>query len=30
MDGQPSLSAAVTPPNSAATRSHFATLAARA
>lgn len=30
MDGQPALSAAVTPPNSSATRSHFATIAARA
>jgi HK97 family phage major capsid protein len=29
MDGQPALSKAVTPPNSSATRSHFATLAAR-
>ena len=30
MDGQPALSAPVTPPNSAVTRSHFVTLAARA
>lgn len=30
MDGGPALSAAVTPPNSSATRSHFATIAARA
>lgn len=30
MDGQPALSAAVTPPNSAVTRSHFVALAARA
>lgn len=30
MDGQPALSAAVTPPNSTAKRSHFATIAARA
>lgn len=29
MDGQPALSAAVTPPNSTAKRSHFATIAAR-
>jgi HK97 family phage major capsid protein len=29
MDGQPALSAAVTPPNSAVTRSHFVALAAR-
>lgn len=30
MDGQPALSASVTPPNSAVTRSHFVALAARA
>lgn len=30
MDGQPALAAAVTPPNSAVTRSHFVTLDARA
>lgn len=30
MDGQPALSAAVTPPNSSITRSHFVALAARA
>ncbi|MCU0810127.1 MAG: phage major capsid protein [Thiobacillaceae bacterium] len=30
MDGQPALAAAVTPPNSAVTRSHFVALAARA
>jgi len=30
MDGQPALTAAVTPPNSAVTRSHFVALAARA
>ncbi len=30
MDGQPALSDAITPPNSTATRSHFATIAARA
>ncbi|MDZ7595868.1 MAG: phage major capsid protein [Thiobacillus sp.] len=30
MDGQPALSTAITPPNSTATRSHFATIAARA
>lgn len=30
MDGQPALTAAVTPPNSAITRSHFVALAARA
>lgn len=29
MDGQPVLSSAITPPNSAVTRSHFATIAAR-
>jgi UV DNA damage endonuclease len=29
MDGQPVLSAAITPPNSAVTRSHFATIAVR-
>ena len=30
MDGQPVLASAITPPNSAVTRSHFATIAARA
>ena len=30
MDGQPALTSAVTPPNSAVTRSHFVALAARA
>jgi hypothetical protein len=29
MDGQPALASAITPPNSANTRSHFVTLAAR-